>query len=207
MSGLIRYLGATKDRTGTIVKDVIADELAALMHGRQVVNPGQIVPTSPGDLAVTHNVKRIFHAAAVYGVVGVGFRPIENVEQCITNALAFIDFEQKLAATSRTAASDTRAESILFPLLGAGTARADVTNSARRQVETAVSYLRSRAEFTRVNRVYFLGRTKVERSALRVVFAELELTEQPIQPEPAAPDVPVRERKANARARRKPRRR
>ena len=33
ISGLIRYLGARRDETGTIVKDVIADELMKKMRG------------------------------------------------------------------------------------------------------------------------------------------------------------------------------
>jgi hypothetical protein len=188
ISGLIRYLGAKKDKTGTIVDDVIAKELSVLMKGRQVVNPGQIVATSSGELATTHNVKRIFHAAAVYGVVGSGFRPIENVEQCITNALAYLDFE-KLSDGGRGAAADSEAESILLPVLGTGTARADIIPNARKQVDAALGYLRSRAEFTRVKRVYFLAGNKIQRSALRVVFAELQVRERAaaVDAQPAGP--------------------
>ena len=118
-------------------------------------------------------MKRILHAAAVYGVVGFGFRPIENVEQCITNALAYIDFGENKKLTS-----------FLFPLLGTGTARSDLIPNTRKQVQAAVSYLRSRAAFTQIERVYFLGRTKVERSALRVVFAELQINEPWIEQAP-----------------------
>src|SRR5262245_58264755 len=95
VSGLIRYLGAHKDDTGTIVKDTIADELKLKMRGRQLVNPGQIVPTPSGELETTHKVKRIYHAASVYGVVGAGFHPIVQVEQCITAALVRMDRDSK----------------------------------------------------------------------------------------------------------------
>jgi O-acetyl-ADP-ribose deacetylase (regulator of RNase III) len=172
ISGLIRYLGAKKDKTGTIVDDVIANELSSMMCGRQVVNPGQIVATSSGELANTHHVKRILHAAAVYGVVGAGFRPIENVEQCITNALAFVDFEG-VTAKGKRAANVSEAESILFPVLGTGVARADIIPNARKQVGAALSYLRSRSKFTGFKRVYFLAGSRNHRSALRVVFTEL----------------------------------
>jgi hypothetical protein len=88
VSGLIRYLGAKKDDTGTVLEDTIANELRAKMQGRQLVNPGEVVSTSAGALESTHEVKRIYHAASVYGVVGEGFHAIPPVEQCITNALA-----------------------------------------------------------------------------------------------------------------------
>jgi O-acetyl-ADP-ribose deacetylase (regulator of RNase III) len=201
---LIRFLGAKKDKTGTIVDDVIANELARLMKGRQVVNPGQIVATSSGELATSHKVKQIFHAAAVYGVVGAGFRPIENVEQCVTNALAYIDFE-RLSDAGRTASTDAEAESILLPVLGTGNARADIITNARKQVDAALSYLRSRAEFTRIKRVYFLAGNKVQRSALRVVFAELQVTERApnvdAPPQPAAKRRPHVTRRRRSRAR------
>ena len=188
VSGMIRYLGARKDATGTIVEDVIALELDKLMAGRQVVNPGQILATSSGDLLRTHSVKQIFHAATVYGVVGSGWRAVENVEQCITNALAYVDFGE-----------DKNLTSILFPLLGTGTARGDLIPNTRKQVQAAVSYLRSRAEFTQLERVYFLGRTEVERTALRVVFAELQINEPWIE------EAPVPQAKTTATAVKAPR--
>jgi len=65
------------------------------MGGRQLVNPGEVVSTGAGTLARSHHVKRIYHAAAVYGVVGEGYHGIANVEQCITNALARLDWESR----------------------------------------------------------------------------------------------------------------
>jgi hypothetical protein len=181
ISGLIRYLGAKKDATSTITEDSVAHELEQRMNGRQLVNPGEVVATGAGQLAQTHNVKRIFHAAAVYGVVGSGYHPIEQVEQCITNALARLDWDAK-AATGHRVPGDSKAgrtaiaESILFPLFGTGTARAEIIQSARKQLEAAISYLRSRAEFTCIQRVYFLAPTKAHLDGLRVALAELHAT-------------------------------
>jgi O-acetyl-ADP-ribose deacetylase (regulator of RNase III) len=183
VSGLIRYLGAQKDETGAIVQDVVAKELYAKMKGRQLVNPGEVVPTGAGRLADTHNVKQIFHAAAVYGVVGTGYHPIVQIEQCITNALARVDLEAKMAAKGGRQRAEAESESILFPLMGTGTARAEIIQSARRQLQAAIGYLRSRAEFTQVKRVYFLAPTEVHRAGLRVALAELGVTE------PWAPDA------------------
>jgi hypothetical protein len=176
-SGLIRYLGAKKDATGTIVEDSIANELRERMGNRQLVNPGEVVSTGAGALQQTHRVKRIYHAAAVYGVVGAGYHGIANVEQCITNALARADLEARGLVhernASKTGAPRRVADSILFPVLGAGTARGDIIQNARRQLATAISYLRSRAEFTCINRVYFLARDETVLGALRVALAEL----------------------------------
>jgi O-acetyl-ADP-ribose deacetylase (regulator of RNase III) len=175
ISGLIRYLGAKKDDTGTMVRDTIAIELRKKMGRRQLVNPGQVVPTSAGELEDSHKVKRIYHAASVYGVVGTGFHPIAQVEQCITAALMRMDEDSKESrnAVDRTAADF---ESILFPLLGTGTARAEIIQSARRQITAVISYLRARAGDTNVKRVYFLAPTETHRSALRVALAELKIT-------------------------------
>ena len=95
ISSLIRYLGALKDDTGTIVEDTIANELSAKMKDRQLVNPGEVVSTGAGTLAQTHKVKRVYHAAAVYGVVGTGYHPIACLDRCITNALARADWEAR----------------------------------------------------------------------------------------------------------------
>jgi O-acetyl-ADP-ribose deacetylase (regulator of RNase III) len=184
LSGLIRYLGARKDETGTIVEDVIANELKEKMGRRQVVNPGEVVATDAGRLRETHHVKQIFHAASVYGVVGSGFHPIAKIEQCIVNALARMDFDPETQPRRSAGRNTPKAdlESILFPLLGSGTARADLIQSARTQMKTAVSYLRSRAGFTRVKRVYFLAPTQVHLAALRVALAELKITKQLVPP-------------------------
>ena len=61
-----------------MTKDTIADELERVMRRRQVVNPGEVVATGAGCLAETHGVKRIFHAASVYGVVGTGFHTLRK---------------------------------------------------------------------------------------------------------------------------------
>src|SRR5215470_4386955 len=177
VSSLIRYLGAKKDETGAMVTDSIYNELRAKMGSRQLVNPGEVVSTGAGTLERTHHVKRIYHAASVYGVVGEGYNGIANVEQCITNALARVDWEAlglvKAQDKAKASTGKQAADSILFPLLSAGTARAAVIRSARRQLAIAISYLRSRAEFTHVQRVYFLAGDETVLAALRVALAEL----------------------------------
>ena len=206
VSGLIRYLGARRDDTGTVIEDTIANELKAKMVRRQLVNPGEVVSTGPGTLGRTHGVKRIYHAAAVYGVVGTGYHGIAAVEKCITNALARADLEARgwiehagptagdspsatPGAAARTLAptSTPAPTSILFPLLASGTARADLLQAARNQIGAAVAYLRSRAAITCVERVYFLAPNEAVRSGLRVTLAELGIAAgKPAHPRKAA---------------------
>ena len=185
-SGLIRYLGAKKDETGTIVDDSIAKELRVKMRRRQLVNPGEVIATGAGELEKTHGVRRIYHAASVYGVVGAGYKQIADIEQCITSALARADAEAGEPARGRDKSKSGNGtpapRSILFPVLGTGTARGDLIQNARGQLGRAISYLRSRAEFTCIERVYFLARDESTLAGLRVALAELEV----IKPKPRA---------------------
>lgn len=173
ISGMVRYLGAERDDTGTIVKDLIVDELAAKMKRRHLVNPGEVVSTGPGALARSHAVRRIYHVAAVYGIVGRGFKTIANVELCITNALARLDQEARVSGAAP-------ARSILFPLLGTGTARADIVQNARTQIGAVVAYLRARERRTAVERVYFLAPNEMLRAGLRVALAERRAKPLPV---------------------------
>jgi hypothetical protein len=106
--------------------------------------------------------------------VGSGYHPIAGSSN-VTNALTRVDWDAKtVAQRGRTArASDGTPHSILFPLFGTGTARAEIIQSARKQLEAALGYLRARAQFTRVQRVYFLALTVAHLEGLRVAFAEL----------------------------------
>ncbi len=189
ISGLVRYLGAVRDDTGAIVEDTVADALAAKMKGRQLVNPGEVVSTGAGALHRTHGVERLYHVAAAYGVVGKGYSSIANAELCVTNALARMDLEARglVGAAAKAPKAGTKPVrrrapppkapgSILFPVIGAGTARADVLSSARAQVGAAVAYLRSRQEITCVDRVCFLAPTAAVRAGLRAALSERKAT-------------------------------
>lgn len=173
ISGLIRYLGARRDEIGDIVEDTIADELRAKMRGRQQVNPGMVVSTGSGSLSETHQVRRIFHAASVYGVIGGGYHPISRVENCITVALAQADRESK----REEAAGKPPYGSILFPILTTGTGAGNMVENAKKQLGAAVYYLQARATVTRLKRVCFLAPAKKHLAALRVALAELGVPE------------------------------
>ena len=183
ISGLVRYLGARKDELGDVMEDTIVDELRAKMRGRQQVNPGMVVSTGSGSLSETHHVRRIFHAASVYGIIGGGYHPIDQVENCITAALVQADRESRRE-------EDARREpytSILFPLLTTGTAAGNLVESAKRQLVAAINYIEARAVVTELERVCFLAPTKKHLTGLTVALAELGVEEGVEQVPAAAP--------------------
>lgn len=145
LSAIIRYEGAEKDDNGEVVEDTIAAELRKMTHDRESVTPGTVYVTGSGALARTRGVKKIFHAAAVYGVPGSGYQVIQEVEKCVTAALRRMDHEQYITDDLRT---------IVFPMMGTGVAGGQVDIIAPRLIQAAISYLCSYPE-SRVTTVYF----------------------------------------------------
>jgi O-acetyl-ADP-ribose deacetylase (regulator of RNase III) len=162
ISGIIRYLGAKKDIAGNVTEDIIANELAQIMGHNLFVQPATVLVTGAGELQRTHNVKRIFHLASVQSEVGVGYRPINNIENCITNALQKVDSEEL---------RDLELKSILFPLLGTGTAKGNLKEIAERLVQAAISYMET-TENSRIECVYFLTWTDIELETCRAILEE-----------------------------------
>jgi O-acetyl-ADP-ribose deacetylase (regulator of RNase III) len=154
-SAVIRYFGAKRDEKGSVVEDTIADELLKIMGSDKSVDPGSILVTSAGDLEKTYGVRRIFHAAAVVGKVGFGYRPVPDVESCITNALSKAD---------SAAYAPEKLRSILFPLLGTGTGGAELKESIQRLVDTAINYFERKPNSV-VSTAYFLAFTDKQRDA------------------------------------------
>lgn len=150
ISSIIRYLGALKDDAGCIVDDTIANELEAIMAGRESVVPAHVIVTSSGALEKTHNVKKIFHAASVIGAVGQGYKSIQRINRCITNALHKVDTLE-----------DNSLSSILFPLMGTGKMGGNLQINARLLIEAAISYLETKQD-SAIERVCFLNYTEEE---------------------------------------------
>jgi O-acetyl-ADP-ribose deacetylase (regulator of RNase III) len=161
VSGVIRYYGALRAGDGTVIDDLIANELAQSVGKNPNVPPGRVVPTGSGELERTNGVKHIFHAAAVAGQVGRGYSPIADLSDCVTNALELAE-EDQFDATNPT--------SILFPLLGTGTARADVEEKAPGLIRAAIDHLAQHS--SRITRVYFLVRDKRQLEVCRCVLNE-----------------------------------
>jgi O-acetyl-ADP-ribose deacetylase (regulator of RNase III) len=157
ISSVIRYEGAKKDDAGNIVEDAIATELAKVAGPNADVPAGSVLVSGSGELEGTNKVKKIFHAAAARGAPGIGYVPVENLDWCVRNALQRAD-SPKLAGIDL--------KSILFPLLGTGTARGDSEEKAPVLIDAAIGYLLGNPQ-SKIERVYFLCWTEKDLEVCR----------------------------------------
>ncbi|WP_046728982.1 macro domain-containing protein [Streptomyces humi] len=157
ISATIRYHGGRRNGMGHLVEDVIAEELAALMADRSHVSAGQVLVTGPGELAESHQVRRILHVAAVEGEPGSGFRQVIDLERCVRNILAEVD---------RLAATDEPLRSVVLPLLGTGGGNSDLPKTVETLLAAVMGYFRSRPT-SRVRVVYLLAYTDVQAALCR----------------------------------------
>ena len=163
ISGTIRFMGAKKDAvTGFVEDDVIANELAKLLGENMFVQAGKVVVTNSGELKKTHSVKKIFHVAAVQGELAAGYRPINNLGGCISACLTKADELTK-----------ENISTILFPIIGAGTATGNVTEIAKTLIEAAGSYLTNHND-TNLGNVYFLAYTDFDYQLVKNVLENNE---------------------------------
>lgn len=146
LSAIIRYGGAQKDQGGQVVNDIIAALLRDYKGSGEVsVEPGTVWVTGSGELGRTNRVAKIFHAAAVRGVVGGGYEVVPRVEECVTNSLKRLDEERKVDSSLRT---------IVFPMMGTGVGGGDVTTIAPLLIRRALRHLVSHPE-SGIHIVYF----------------------------------------------------
>jgi hypothetical protein len=152
ISGVIRYLGAEKDkRNGQITADTIVKELQEKMDKRTSVDPATVLVTTSGAMQKSHGVERIFHVAANYGQVGQGYIPIDNVATCVVNALK-----------ESGDAEEGKLRSILFPLMAVRSRREGVLEDrVRPLLNAAIEYLTRNPECI-FQKVYFLTYTDKE---------------------------------------------
>jgi O-acetyl-ADP-ribose deacetylase (regulator of RNase III) len=161
-SAVMRYFGAKRDRAGQVVEDTIANELAAAMGTARSVSPGTILVTSAGELRESNGVKRIFHAAAVQGQPGVGYKTVPDVETCVSAALATADRAEYSQEDLRT---------MLFPLIGTGTGGGEVRETVGRLIGTVINYFELNRNCT-IGAAYFLAFTDRERDACLSVLSQ-----------------------------------
>jgi O-acetyl-ADP-ribose deacetylase (regulator of RNase III) len=142
VSATIRFHGAKKHPGTTRVKsDTIADELKRKRGRHGYVAPATVIETTSGELAGSHNVKRIFHVAAVVGAVGAGLITEQQIlEQSVDSVLIAID-----RANDRL--DERKAyKSVLMPMLGTGNAKADIREIAPLIVARIVQYMQAKYE-------------------------------------------------------------
>jgi O-acetyl-ADP-ribose deacetylase (regulator of RNase III) len=160
ISATIRFMGAIKDEAGIVQDDVIANELGSKIAKGVRVAAGNVIATGPGDLKETNNVKKIFHAASVEGELGVGYAPIKEIEKCIRNSL-------KKADAKELANEDI--QSIVFPLMGTGTAKSSPEEVAKRLIDTAISYMEANKNM-KIKKVFFLARNEEDLEICTDIF-------------------------------------
>lgn len=160
ISATIRYAGAKKDRAGFVVEDTIADDLKRIMNGRDA-KPGAVIPTTSGELKRTNNVKWVFHAASVVGQPGEGYKPINNIADCIYEALNLVDVDEELA--------NEDLKSIIFPLMGTGTTKLSAQGIADSLIDAALAYVEENPN-SRINKIYFLVYNEQDREICRHKF-------------------------------------
>jgi O-acetyl-ADP-ribose deacetylase (regulator of RNase III) len=160
ISANIRYLGSKKDIVGNVTEDIIADELAKIMGSNYVVQPATVLVTSAGELERTHNVKKIFHVGTAHGEIGFGYRPISNLDHCIINALKKADSDEF-----------RQFRSILFPLIGTGTAKGNLKEIAEKLLRAAISYAES-TPGSNIKRIYFLVWSDMQQKICEAILDE-----------------------------------
>jgi O-acetyl-ADP-ribose deacetylase (regulator of RNase III) len=159
ISATIRYEGATKDGNGYVVDDLIAKDLRKVTRGRDCL-PGNIMVTTAGELEKSNNVKKIFHAAAVICEPRSGYRPINNIAQCVRNALKKADSEEL---------APLQMHSILFPLMGTVATRSSAQETANKLIDEAVEYIRQNPRSS-IDKIYFLAYTEQDREICQHKF-------------------------------------
>ncbi|MBV9208440.1 MAG: macro domain-containing protein [Actinobacteria bacterium] len=161
ISSVIRYCGARKVG-GRVVEDSIARELISIVGENASVSPGEVIATGSGELERTHGVKKIFHAAAVFGQAGPGYTPIADVAICVRNALELADSSEF---------DDIELKSMLFPLLGTGTGRGEVEGKAHELIGAAISHL-AQDPHCKIDHVYFVVLTERDFNICQQILRE-----------------------------------
>lgn len=162
ISGVIRYYGAKKDPVGNVTEDTIANALRKAKGDTVYMPAASVLTTTAGELQQTHNVKKIFHVAAVQGEVGVGYYPIHNIQLCVTNTLKKVDSADM---------EDVAIKKILFPLFGAGTAHGDLEEIATKLIQTAITYMETHSTSS-LEHIYFLTWTDREFNTCREILQQ-----------------------------------
>ena len=167
ISGTIRYFGARRDVGGEVTDDLIMAELSKVMGGKRSVAAATVLATGPGELNRTNKVKKILHVASVRGEVGFGYRPIQNIELCVKNALAKADELKGEGEPCKT---------ILFPLFGTGTAREGPQQVIPKLLTAAIEYLETHDD-TSIETTYFLTWTDLDFKLCRNALKESDRVE------------------------------
>jgi len=176
ISGLIRYLGAKKDKEGNVIEDTIASALMDSVKEEKIedgtnrndfpsVKPGLAFTTTSGSLKESHGVQGIIHVATVFGEIGQGFTPIKNLDICVQNALEKAD--------DFASENQKGNVSIVFPLFGTGSAKGRIDEVAKNLFYAVTAYFETRQN-SKVEKVYFLTWKEYEKEECVRVLDNME---------------------------------
>jgi ADP-ribose pyrophosphatase len=173
VSATIRSLGARKHEDGkSIAEDTIGKALAAEMGTRSFVKPGTVLSTGAGELARTHNVRQIFHVAAVAGSIGSGLSTsIATIEGAMDAVLKAI--------------SAKRYRSALIPLFATGQGGFPTGEVAPRLVKRACAFFKENPK-SALRKIYFLAYSEGDLEILKNAIEEAAGVELAEEQDPAA---------------------
>jgi O-acetyl-ADP-ribose deacetylase (regulator of RNase III) len=168
LSGILRYLDAQRSKSGNVIQDCLQEELQQQIERLSLrplpVQPGTVIATPTHGLA-SAGIRYIFHLATVRGEIGAGYQPvIERIDAAIRNV--YEEF--------RNTPADPPLQSILFPLIGAGTAKRDPMAAAR---DLLAAILKEMGRTPQCKVTYLLAWRASHRDAYRQAAAELNLSE------------------------------
>jgi nudix-type nucleoside diphosphatase (YffH/AdpP family) len=179
ISARIRLLGANKDEQGNVVEDTISEGLRAAVGVRGHVKIGRVLVTDSGNLAATHKVKRILHAATVQASVDGGVKAsLETLASCVTSVLEtaekinragwnlFVNLVRELCRLK-----PRYCESILIPLIGAGDGGLSPEEAARAIIPAAVDHMGSQ-KLPTLRKVFFIAYNASARKACEEALQE-----------------------------------
>lgn len=157
LSGLLRYLDATRGLDGHVREDNLNNALQRIIRDERInlpVGAGAVIPTPTTELAKC-GIKYIFHMASVKGTPGEGYHSVlDRLDRAVTNAYARFS----------ELADEHGLRSILFPLLGAGTAKRDPVEAARLLLDAISKEMRRHPA---CKTTYLLALTASHRDGLR----------------------------------------
>jgi hypothetical protein len=164
VSGVIRYCGARKNNLGRVTDDVINRELTEVIQGEFSLQPATVLVTNSGELEGTNNVKKILHVASTQGEVGYGYRPINDIGRCVTNALAKLEAREF---------QELNVKSVLFPLIGSGRAKGDVGETFQKLLQAAIFHFET-SRNSNIQYIFFLTWLDVELSICKPILDRCE---------------------------------
>jgi ADP-ribose pyrophosphatase len=170
ISAKIRYLGSNRsEEDDTIVEDTIQESLRGAVGERAHVRLGAVLVTEPGMLAVTHNVKLLFHVAVAEGGLGEGatVNPAK-LKDFVRRVLACVDRENN--RFWRKFRKDN-IDSIIFPMIGAGEEGVSVEVSGNEIIPAAIDYLGTTPNTT-IKEIYFSAFKLRDKSACDAVLSK-----------------------------------